>query len=112
MNWRLTARGPRPGLRITAAETAAGVPHDAQKGTRPAYFGESRGFVETAVFDRYRLGPGAVIEGPAIVEERESTIVVGPGARAGLDGSLSIVVEPARPRAERATQSGRGRGQW
>jgi N-methylhydantoinase A len=112
VNWRLTVRGPRPGLRITAAETAAGVPHDAQKGTRPAYFGESRGFVETPVFDRYRLGPGAVIEGPAIVEERESTIVVGPGARAGLDGSLSIVVEPARPRAERATQSGRGRGQW
>ena len=39
---------------------------------------------EVPVYDRYRLGPGAAFVGPAIVEERESTTVIGAGAR-GVD---------------------------
>jgi N-methylhydantoinase A len=110
VNWRVSVRGPRPTLRIAAAETAAGSPEQAQKGARPAYFGEAEGFVETPVFDRYRLGPGAVIAGPAIIEERESTIVVGPGSRARIDELLSVVVELARAPADRLAISETGRG--
>ena len=36
---------------------------------------------DVPVYDRYRLGPGATFDGPAIVEERESTVVVGPECR-------------------------------
>ena len=32
------------------------------------------------MYDRYALAPGATFNGPAIVEERESTLIVGPGA--------------------------------
>ena len=42
------------------------------------YFDDA--YVETPIYDRYRMGPGTQIDGPAIVEERESTTVVGPGA--------------------------------
>ena len=48
-------------------------------------------YVETPVYDRYALGPGARFAGPAIVEERESTLVVGaeqPGSRSRRSGSL------------------------
>lgn len=38
-----------------------------------------------AVYDRYRLRPGHVVEGPALVEERETTVLVGPGARLEVD---------------------------
>ena len=38
---------------------------------------------DVTVYDRYRLGPGATLQGPAIVEERESTTVIGPGAAVG-----------------------------
>jgi N-methylhydantoinase A len=56
----------------------------AQTGTRPAYFGVE--FVDTPVHDGVRLGPGAAITGPALVEEPFTVIVVPPGATLRLDG--------------------------
>jgi len=72
----------------------------ALKGRRPAFFAEAGGFVEAAVYDRYRLGPGASFQGPAIVEERESTAVIGPGGRCRVDDHLLLLVE-LRDRASR-----------
>ena len=59
--------------------------------TRRANLG--RGFHETPIFDGGSLSPGAVIEGPAIVEESFTTIVVYPGWRARVDeaGDLRLV---------------------
>jgi N-methylhydantoinase A len=62
------------------------------KTKRRAWFAEVAGWVETPVYDRYALGPEATFEGPAIVEERESTAVIGPGARCRVDEGLTIVV--------------------
>ena len=53
---------------------------DARTGTRPAYFGD--GFVDAAVYDGSRLGAGAEVHGPALVEEPFTVLVVPPGARA------------------------------
>ncbi|MCC6213122.1 MAG: hydantoinase/oxoprolinase family protein [Burkholderiales bacterium] len=64
---------------------ARGRAADALKGERSAYSGSARRFVPHPVYDRYRLAPGAEIEGPAIFEERESTVIVGAGARARVD---------------------------
>jgi N-methylhydantoinase A len=57
----------------------------ARKGERPAYSGISRGFISHAVYDRYKLLAGARLEGPAIIEERESTVVIGEDATASVD---------------------------
>ena len=46
-----------------------------------------------AVYDRYALPVGAEIEGPAMVEERESTCVIGPEDRAVVDRHLNLVTE-------------------
>jgi N-methylhydantoinase A/oxoprolinase/acetone carboxylase beta subunit len=51
--------------------------------------------IDVAVYDRYRLGPGASFIGPAIVEERESTTVVGPGATVSVDDQGNLTVEIA-----------------
>jgi N-methylhydantoinase A/oxoprolinase/acetone carboxylase beta subunit len=51
--------------------------------------------VETPVYDRYGLQPGAAFAGPAIIEERESTTIIGPGARVRVDASRGLVAEPA-----------------
>lgn len=48
------------------------------RGRRRAYFGSLFGHIDCAVFDRSALRPGQVHEGPAFVEERETTIVVRP----------------------------------
>ena len=45
------------------------------------------------MYDRYRLGPGITLTGPAIVEEKESTLVVGPGGKLRIDDYLNAIVE-------------------
>jgi N-methylhydantoinase A/oxoprolinase/acetone carboxylase beta subunit len=65
--------------------THKGRTRDAVKGERKAYSGIARDFIAHAVYDRYKLAPGAEIAGPAIFEERESTVIVGEGARSRVD---------------------------
>ena len=93
INWRVVARGPQPQLnmKLQRESTKAG---NAIKGARPAYF-SARGYGETPVYDRYALKPGMTFAGPAIVEERESTLIVGARGRARVDERLQIVVELA-----------------
>jgi N-methylhydantoinase A len=69
-----------------------GLDSRAVKGTRPAYFREAAGFVETTVYDRARLQPGAEVRGPAVVEEEGSTLVIGPGGGARVAKSGNLVV--------------------
>jgi N-methylhydantoinase A len=96
LNWRVVVSGPVPELTMsTGADGAASASVPMTKGTRRAYFPEAQGFVDTPVYDRYALRPGASLEGPAIIEERESTTVVGPGAHIRVDQALSLVLEPA-----------------
>ncbi len=49
----------------------------AVKGKRDAYSSLARNFVPHTVYDRYNLFPGAEFSGPAIIEEKESTFIVG-----------------------------------
>jgi N-methylhydantoinase A len=71
---------------------------DALRLRRPAWF-DGR-FVQTPVYDGDALGAGHRIEGPAIVEERFTTIVVYPGQVAELDrqGNYAIEVPAAGAR--------------
>ena len=93
LNWRVTVSGPRPSLAFGGAPAAETVAPDAVKAARRAWFAEAEGWVDTPVYDRYALRPGATLTGPAIVEERESTAVVGPGARCRVDEGLTITVD-------------------
>ncbi len=98
VTWKVEAKEPKADLegahRLEGTDTgASGRAADAIKGTRRAYFGE--GFVDATVYDRYALGPGTEIVGPAMVEERESTCVIGPGARARVDERLNLVADLA-----------------
>ena len=62
----------------------------ALRSRRPAFF--DGGFVDTPVYDGERVGHGHRIGGPAIVEERFTTIVVYPGWTAELDRHGNYVV--------------------
>ena len=92
LTWRVVSRGPRPMAVGARAEDVTGDVAAARKGQRPAYFPSEGGFVSTPVYDRYRLGPGSTMTGPAIIEERESTAIIGPGGRVQVDDGLNIVV--------------------
>lgn len=89
LNWRLTVSGPRPQVHIEAAATQR-IQVQA-KGERPVYF-PSGGFRPTPVYDRYTLPVGTRIVGPAIVEERECTVVIAPGFTAEVDRFANLIM--------------------
>jgi N-methylhydantoinase A len=95
LNWRLVVSGPAPEVTMSAVATEASPTTDPIKSKRPAFFPEPAGYVETPVYDRYRLTAGMRFEGPAIIEERESTTVIGPFARISVDERLNVLAEPA-----------------
>jgi N-methylhydantoinase A/oxoprolinase/acetone carboxylase beta subunit len=101
LNWRAVVSGPRPEFpgagasRPAPADAGGGAAAGPPKGRRPAYFPGGSGFVDTPVYDRYALAPGSRLSGPAIVEERESTTVIGPRAVMTVDEHRTLIAEPA-----------------
>ncbi|MDA9397595.1 hydantoinase/oxoprolinase family protein [Bradyrhizobium sp. CCBAU 45389] len=91
ITWRLRAGGQKDQVTRPHARYAA----EAKKGTRPVYFSEHGDFVETPVYDHYKLPVGEEIRGPAIVEQRESTAVVGPSGTAHVDINGNLVINIA-----------------
>jgi len=64
--------------------------------TRSAYFGEPWGSIETPVLSRAQVGAG--LDGPLLVDEYDSTIVVPPDMRAYLDEWNNLIMEPGNGR--------------
>jgi N-methylhydantoinase A len=93
LNWRVRVAGPTPTISLVTHGDGRREGDSAAKIPRPAFFGEPHGFVETPVYDRYGLAPGTALEGPAVIEERESTALIGPGARCRVDERLALVVD-------------------
>ena len=94
VSWRVRVSGPRPAFPLGAGvATDSSSADGAIKGWREAYFPEAGGLVRTAVVDRYRLGPGMRIRGPAIIEERESTVVLGGNGRVTVDQHHNLLLE-------------------
>lgn len=90
---RATVRAPAPTIELKRLATGSRDPRTAQKQTRPVYFVETRGFLDTPIFDRYLLNPGMAIPGPAVIEERECTIVIGPSGQVRVDDFGTIFVD-------------------
>lgn len=92
LNWRLNVAGPRPAVRPLhhsgAAEARAAI-----KGQREIYLPELGDFALAPVYDRYLLAGGARFSGPAVVEERESTVIIGIGGRASVDAWSNLVID-------------------
>jgi N-methylhydantoinase A len=89
---RLVARGrtPKPGRLAETGDLADAA--DARRDSRPVWFGD--GFVETPVYDGARLGPGAQVRGPALIEEPFTVVVLAPGNVARLDdhGNYDVAI--------------------
>jgi len=94
LSWRLACVAPGQDIRLKPATTNGAASHAAQRGTRDVLF-EGLGSLPCAVYDRYALAPGATFNGPALVEERESTCCIGPDARVNVDEFLNLVIELA-----------------
>ncbi|MFQ5825810.1 MAG: hydantoinase/oxoprolinase family protein [Dehalococcoidia bacterium] len=63
------------------------------RGHRPVYFQELQGWTECPIYERTVLPPGYRLEGPAILEEHTSTVVVPPGFQGEVDGCGNILLQ-------------------
>src|SRR4029077_3665043 len=94
VNFQVTAVGavPKPQFGTVAMPKTLQppVPHE----TRTAYF-NAPDPTEVPVFRRSTLAAGAVIDGPAVIEEKTSTTVLYPGQRGEIDCYLNIAVASA-----------------
>jgi N-methylhydantoinase A len=80
VSWRLTALGPDiPFGNLAAPSKLPGAPRT----HRPVALWPGAG--DVPVFDRASLAVGQILVGPAIIEERETTIVLPPGWTAEVD---------------------------
>ncbi len=93
ISWRVVAAGPTPRLVLPNAATVAGDATAAIKGHRRIFRADTEEMAEVAVYDRYALGVGANFKGPAIVEERESTVVLNGPCRATVDTHANLIVD-------------------
>ncbi|MEE4264679.1 MAG: hydantoinase/oxoprolinase family protein [Desulfobacteraceae bacterium] len=85
VTFKLRASLPSREFRIPPIRQSQGELADCTKGERSAYSLVSKDYIPFTVYDRFKLFPGAVMPGPAIIEERESTIIVGEDANASVD---------------------------
>ncbi|MDP2720084.1 MAG: hydantoinase/oxoprolinase family protein [Dehalococcoidia bacterium] len=92
LTWRVVGQGHT--LKPTFKKLPMGS-KDASRalvGTREVYFSETRGETRTDIYERDRLLPGNTLSGPAIVESRDTTIVVHPAQRAHIDEYLNVIL--------------------
>jgi N-methylhydantoinase A len=68
---------------------------NAVKEYRPVYFREAPGFVDCSIYDRYRLGAGTAVRGPAVIEEADSATVIHPGYRATTTDTGCLIIRRA-----------------
>ena len=89
VTWRVRAQSTAPALPPLPRRSARGP---ARKGERPVWVAPRNRFESVPVYDRYALGPGDRIVGPAIVEEVEATTVVTAAFDARVDEELNLVL--------------------
>jgi N-methylhydantoinase A len=93
VNLRMTALGAIQRPQLRQLKQAGRDSTKAIKGERKVYFAEAGEMVRCRVYDRYRLEAGNWLEGPAIVEEIDSTVVIHPHYLAEVDRYGNILIQ-------------------
>ena len=89
--WKVGAVGPLPffpeGYKTWRSSDNTGQSH----ATRSVYFNEHEDYIPCRVMNRMSLCSGDRFEGPLIIEERESTVVIGPECEVVVDKTLNLI---------------------
>jgi N-methylhydantoinase A/oxoprolinase/acetone carboxylase beta subunit len=94
VNVRLRAVGAVTPPPLPQAELAPPDPSPALEGHRPVVIGTGR--TQVPFYLGERLRPGNAVTGPSIIAQPDTTVFLGPGDRAGVDGRCNLVIEVGR----------------
>ena len=92
---RLTARGFTGEVAVSGGARAADQPSPME--TRSVWHGV-QGWQDTPVYDGAEIRPGHRLSGPALVEERTTTVLVGPGDKLWVDEDGNFFIDIDLPR--------------
>ena len=105
VSWRVIVKGPTPKVKMDSVHAPdGGAKAKALKGHRKVFMPEAGAFVNCPIYDRYALSAGTRLKGPAVIEEHESTVVLGPDAAIEVDQYCNLRVRLAggKPKARRS----------
>jgi N-methylhydantoinase A len=91
---RVTARGEVEPVAMAPILGQSIDPAGALVGQRSVYFDDGAGFLPCPIYHRALLAPGSEIEGPAILENLDSTVIVEPGWSARVDDYGNCIIQP------------------
>ncbi|MFQ6030596.1 MAG: hydantoinase/oxoprolinase family protein, partial [Dehalococcoidia bacterium] len=91
---RVTALGHLRTAGLPELEGNFSGPEQAIVGRRPVYFDEMGGFVDCNLYERKLLGPHSKVQGPAILQGSDSTVVINPGWGGSIDRYGNCVLRP------------------
>ncbi|MFZ9079131.1 MAG: hydantoinase/oxoprolinase family protein [Alphaproteobacteria bacterium] len=91
VSWRISASGPTPNIQLNfeGQQIDRGA---VEKGERQVFFPET-GYAPCKIYNRYGLEAGTSFAGPAVIEERESTVVAGPDTTISVDDHLNLIID-------------------
>jgi N-methylhydantoinase A/acetophenone carboxylase len=94
VNFVFKATVPRAKLEVPSYALRGEIPsRDALKGKRQMYWDEYSGFRETNVYEQERLEPGNIIDGPGVVEAKDTTVVLPPGNKLTVNKYRCFVID-------------------
>jgi len=102
-NFVIRGRVAQPKPDVPRFEVGGPDPSQARIGSRQAYWGPDVGWVEAPVYGQDRLKAGNVLEGPAIVEAEDTTIVIEPHWRLSVGEYMDGILEFTGQRDEEGT---------
>ena len=91
MNLRTAVIGRRPKFDLTSLAPRGGRIEAARTGTRRVHFGDT--WHDTAIYDRLSLPVGAQIDGPAILVQPDTTVLIDPGLSGRVDTFGNTIIE-------------------
>jgi N-methylhydantoinase A len=89
---RVTAIGGLPQRARPVSAASGGDAAAARTGERQVYFTRG-GRTPTPCYARARLAPGMAFDGPALIDQEDTTVLVAPGFHARVDGALDVILE-------------------
>ena len=91
---RVSASGNVGSVNMPELPSGLMAPELAIASQRQVFFNETNGFVPCNIYDRDRLASGSIINGPAILEGMDSTVLINPGWTGHIDEYGNCIMEP------------------
>jgi N-methylhydantoinase A len=89
---RLVSLGLVPQAKLSPGKTTGRKVDAARSGRRKVFFGKEHGILATDIYNRELLEPRHKINGPAIIEQLDTTTVIHPEQEAVVDEYRNIIV--------------------